>query len=283
MTLPPVPEPFYWTNAPWGPVIRCAALDPVAQHCFTTRQLVLTDAAAGGRAGPAVGLAEAQVVSARQVHGRDVVVLAPERPPRLRGPIVSRNALEADAFVSNDPDRAVLIRVADCVPLLMADRRTGAVAAVHAGWRGTAAGIVAATVDALNDEWRCEPKDLIAVMGPAIGPCCYEVGPDVVDQFAGNGHPRHLIDRWFLARPHAHGETARPRLRLDVPGANRDQLLLAGVPEDQIHVLELCTAMHLNVLTSYRAEGVTSGRLAGIIRARAPGQSVGRHAGRVED
>jgi copper oxidase (laccase) domain-containing protein len=114
------------------------------------------------------------------------------------------------------------------------------------------------------------PEDLVVAIGPAIGTCCYEVGPELVDAFAAQGHARYLIDRWFLAPPPRRGERARPALRLDLVGANRDQLVLAGVAEDRIHAVGLCTANHLEVLTSFRAEREHAGRMAGVIRAVRP-------------
>ena len=201
------------------------------------------------------------VAMAKQVHGRTVVVVRDgDAPPSI--------APEADAFVSSSRDVAVAIRVADCVPLLMADRHRGVVAAVHAGWRGTAARAAVAALESLEHEFGTKPADIVAAIGPSIGPCCYEVGTELVDAFAAAGHERYLIDRWFLAPAPSRGSRERPRLRLDVAGANRDQLLLAGVPDEQIHTSGLCTAMHLDVLTSYRAEKEEAGRLAGVIRAR---------------
>jgi len=170
--------------------------------------------------------------------------------------------------VSDDPDVAIAVRAADCVPLLMADTRTGAVAAVHAGWRGTAAGAATAALDAMTREFDSRPEDVIVAIGPSIGACCYEVGSELVDAFAAAGHARHLVDRWFAARPAPRGSHERPRLRLDVAGANRDQLILAGVPEEHVYDCGLCTAMHLDVLTSFRAEKEKAGRIAGVIRAR---------------
>jgi copper oxidase (laccase) domain-containing protein len=117
-----------------------------------------------------------------------------------------------------------------------------------------------ATIEAMTREFGSNPADLIVAIGPAIGPCCYEVGSDLVDAFAAAGHERYLIDRWFLT---PRGQT----MRLDVVGANRDQLMLAGVREDNIHASSLCTAMHLDVLTSYRAEKEQAGRIVGVIRA----------------
>jgi hypothetical protein len=150
----------------------------------------------------------------------------------------------------------------------MADRVRGVVAAVHAGWRGTAARAAGAAVEALGREFGTRPADLVAAIGPCIGGCCYEVGTELVDAFAAAGHERHLIDRWFIAPPPPRPSREQPRLRFDVAGANRDQLVLAGVPEDQIHLSGLCTAMHLDVLTSYRAEKEKAGRQLGVIRAR---------------
>ena len=259
MSLPPIPDAFEWTTQSWGAALRCRPLSAIAPHVFTTRQLSLVSPQDLMRLAESVGAGA--VAMAKQVHGRTVVVVrdgdgAPAAMP------------EADAFVSSSRDVAVAIRVADCVPLLMADRHRGVVAAVHAGWRGTAARAAVAALDALEREFGSEPADLVAAIGPSIGPCCYEVGTELVDAFAAAGHERYLIDRWFLAPAPPRGSRERPRLRLDVAGANRDQLVLAGVPEEQIFSAGLCTAMHLDVLTSYRAEKDAAGRLAGVIRAR---------------
>ena len=91
------------------------------------------------------------------------------------------------------------------MPLLLADPRTGAVAAVHAGWRGTAAGAATAALDALAREFGSRPEDLVVAIGPSIGACCYEVGSELVDAFAAAGHARHLIDRWFSVGDRASG------------------------------------------------------------------------------
>ena len=259
MSLPTIPDAFEWTTESWGAALRCMPLGAIAPHLFTTRQLSL--ASPGDNAVLAAAVGADAVAMARQVHGRTVVVVRDGDAPPSSAP-------EADAFVSSSRDVAVAIRVADCVPLLMADRQRGVVAAVHAGWRGTAARAAVAALESLEHEFGTKPADIVAAIGPSIGPCCYEVGTELVDAFAAAGHERYLIDRWFLAPPPARGSHERPRLRLDVAGANRDQLLLAGVPDEQIHTSGLCTAMHLDVLTSYRAEKDQAGRLAGVIRAR---------------
>jgi copper oxidase (laccase) domain-containing protein len=126
-----------------------------------------------------------------------------------------------------------------------------------------------AAVDALSREFGTSPADLVVAIGPSIGACCYEVGTDLVDAFAAAGHERYLIDRWFPSPPPARGSKDRAQLTLDVARANTDQLILAGVPEEQIYASGLCTAMHLDVLTSYRREKDKAVRIAGVIRARA--------------
>ena len=258
MTLPTVPEPFYWAQSPRGAVLKCRALDGIAAHLFTTRELGLSSADDWRAIGQALGAAH--VATLTQVHGRGVVSIRRGSPPLHARP-------EGDVLVSDDPEVAVAVRAADCVPLLLADAETGAVGAVHAGWRGTAAGAATAAVEALSREFGARPGQLVVAIGPSIGACCYEVGTDLVDAFAAAGHPRHLVDRWFLAPPPRRGRTERPGLRLDLTAANRDQLVLAGVPDAQIHDCGLCTAMHLDVLTSFRAENDKAGRIAGIIRA----------------
>ncbi len=258
---PVVPEPFYWTSESWGRALRCRPLQAIAPHLFTTRQLQLTDSADLQRL--ALSLGVRQVAMVTQVHKADVVVLKKGDPFLAGRP-------EADVLVSDDPDVAIAVRAADCVPILLADRRTGAVAAVHAGWRGTAARAAVAAVDAMKQAFGTEPGNLVAAIGPSIGGCCYEVGPELVDSFAKAGHARYLIDRWFVTRPPRRGSRERSPLHLDVAGANRDQLVLAGVPEDDIFLSGLCTAMNLDVLTSFRVEGKQAGRIAGVIGARRP-------------
>ena len=257
MTLPAVPDSFYWTTESWGAALRCRALETLAPHAFTTRQLSLSSTAGYQQLARAVGVEH--VVTLTQVHGAAVTVVR-------RGAPVPKTGPESDVVVSDSPDVAIAVRAADCVPLLMSDQVTGAVAAVHAGWRGTAARAAVAGLNALEREFGSRPADVVVAIGPSIGPCCYQVGSELVDAFAAAGHERYLIDRWFSTPPPPRGSHERPQLRLDVAGANHDQLILAGVPPEQIYSVGLCTAMHLDVLTSYRAEKQNAGRIAGVIR-----------------
>ena len=257
MTLPAVPDPFYWTSSPCGVVLRCRALDPIAPHVFTTRELALSSAADWGRVAEAVGARS--VATLEQVHGRDVVTVTGDA-------LLPAQRARGDAFISNHDAMAVAVRTADCVPLLLADTRTGAVAAVHAGWRGTVAGVATAAVEALQLRFGVDARNVVVAIGPSIGACCYRVGQDVVDAFAAAGHG--LLERWFVRRDPGSG-VQDPEVRLDLIAANRDQLVMAGVPVAQIHACGLCTAMHLEALTSYRAEKEKAGRLAAAIRGRA--------------
>jgi len=267
-SLPAVPPDFYWTHETWGAALRCRPLEGVAQHLFTTRQLELPSVPAWQALAEAMSVEPDRIASLNQVHGREVVTIRRGSETESLDEMKQERP-RADVLVSDAPDVALVVRAADCVPLLIADRATGAVAAVHAGWRGTAARAAVAAIEAMRHAFGSEPADLVVAIGPSIGPCCYEVGPDVVDAFAAAGHERYLIDRWFL--------TPRDRqMRLDVAGSNRDQVILAGVREERVHVSGLCTAMHLDVLTSYRSERERAGRIAGVIRAAAAQPNVNR-------
>lgn len=259
MTLPTPPDDFHWTEEPWGPMLRCRALDGVAQHGFTSRQLQLRTGGQAGRAwagaAASVGCAVPRVARIRQVHGAVVRVV---RAGELDLPVP-----DADAAVARDPGTAVAIVAADCVPILLAHPRTGAVAAVHAGWRGTAADVAGATVATLRREWDVDPETLVAAIGPSIGACCYTVGPELQTAFEQAGHPSASVQRWFTRN----GDV----LVLDLWAANRDLLEAAGVPAANIHVAGLCTKTHREVFESYRAEGNQAGRMAAIVVApRAP-------------
>jgi YfiH family protein len=145
---------------------------------------------------------------------------------------------EGDALLEDAPGSVVAIRTADCIPILLADERLRAVAAVHAGWRGTAAGIAAAAVAAMRSRFGTRPGDLHAAIGPGIGVCCYEVGPEVAAHFGG----------W-------------ERMRIDLAAANRRQLETAGVAPRRIHASNLCTLCRPAEFHSFRRDGDSAGRL----------------------
>lgn len=256
-------------------MLQCGPLAAIAPHLFTTRVLRLrgdSPEAADHWAAVAstIGVPPAQLRRMHQVHGCTTVA-ADSQPPA--------HAPEADGVMTDERGIALVVQVADCVPLLMADPRSGAVAAVHAGWRGTAANIAGAAVRRLQRQYGTRPEDLVAAIGPCIGACCYQVGPEVRDAFtspaftsatsATSAAPliAPLVsgtldpDAWFSPDPNRDD-----RLRFDGWAANRDQLIAAGLNPANVYLARLCTMTHLSHFYSYRAEGKGTGRLLGVIR-----------------
>jgi YfiH family protein len=278
--LPSPQPPFEWLETAAGPALVCRKLAPVARHLFTSRRFALgtphasadgsSEAAAWTEIARTVDVRPECLVRVHQVHGADVVVAS--RP--------AATLPHADIVVGDDDRFTMAVQVADCVPLLIADRRTRACAAAHAGWRGVAARVPGAAVKAMAEKYGSRPSDLTAAIGPSIGACCYEVRDDVRDRFRAAGHPESDIARWFLPSPRP--TATNPSLTglssegrpehwyVDLWQAVRDQLETAGVPAKQIYAAGLCTASHRDVFCSYRRDGSGAGRLAGVIR---PGPS----------
>jgi polyphenol oxidase len=275
--LPKPNHGFGWVQAGAGPALVCDLLRPFAGHVFTTRPWTIgsnpaaTPAEGWAEVAEAVGVEPPDMVRVRQVHGATVLSLRPG--DRFDSDRLS----DADIIVSDDPRRAIAIQTADCVPLLLADRRTGVICAAHAGWRGLAARVPTVAVAAMVDGFASRPEDLVAAIGPAISWCCYEVGEDVRAAFAGNGFPAAAIERWFAKAPQPSAVNP-PMPGLGAPragheyfdgwGAARDQLEGAGVPLAQIAVAELCSASHPQWLCSYRRDGKAAGRMAAAIRPK---------------
>ena len=149
-----------------------------------------------------------------------------------------------DALLENAPGHMVAVKTADCIPILLVDAEHRAVAAVHAGWRGTAAGIVRHAVHRMGEEFGTGAAQIHAAIGPGIGKCCYEVGPEVAAQF---------------------GEAAAAHI--DLVEANRRQLVEAGVPDSQICAAGLCTKCGED-FHSYRRDKEQAGRMLSFIGVR---------------
>ncbi|HVS74221.1 MAG TPA: peptidoglycan editing factor PgeF [Candidatus Acidoferrales bacterium] len=214
----------------------------------------------------ALGASQMSLATLRQFHS-DVVCHyenAPSEPCR------------GDASVTERSGLLLAVQTADCVPILLADTRRRAVAAVHAGWRGTLHRIVQKTIGRMRMQFGTRPEDLVAALGPAIGGCCYEVGTEVSHafhaQFADAGEwfdelrtgdePDPL--QWLNMKPPGHQPPPK-NVRLDLRAANRAQLLQAGVSAGNISVSGLCTRCQPDLFFSYRREGPRSGSLLSVI------------------
>ncbi len=259
-------HPFAWTSSAPGRALQCDPLNDVASHFFTTSDLTLRGPGSehGWRAvATAIGVEPSRLVWLKQVHGTAVVVIRAGDAWRSDGMSESNEGRpRADIVMTDDPSVAVSVQVADCVPLLIADPKTRAVAAVHAGWRGTAARAAASAVVAMHEAFGSRATDLLAAIGPSIGPCCYQVGADVRDAFRAAGFSEQELSGWFAPDAGHDG-----KYRLDVARANADQLRAAGLDAGCIWPCGLCTTCNPTLFPSYRRDGARTGRLVGVIRS----------------
>ncbi len=182
--------------------------------------------------------ANGEFATVRQIHS-DRCILAGGRRGCLG---------EGDALVEDTPGSSVAVKTADCIPVLLVDERRRAVAAVHAGWRGTAQRIVPAAIEAMAREFGTRPQDLHAAIGPGIGACCYEVGPEVAARF---------------------GLEPDGPVHLDLPAHNRRQLLEAGVGPARIYTAGLCTRCRAAEFHSFRRDREQAGRMYSFAGIRA--------------
>ena len=188
---------------------------------------------------------------------------------------------KGDASITNEPGLLLGTQTADCVPVLLVDPRKRVVAAIHAGWRGTLSRIAQKTVGRMQMEFGCGPTDILAAIGPSIGPCCYEVGAEFVTKFAAQfadadeyfdeartgDEPNPL--QWLNMKPPGHQPPPK-NVHLDLRKANRSQLVAAGLRPKNIYTSDLCTGCRTDLLFSYRKEGAQSGRMLSVIGIRKP-------------
>ncbi|MEO8041609.1 MAG: peptidoglycan editing factor PgeF [Acidobacteriota bacterium] len=186
-----------------------------------------------------------------QVHGDDIKIIANETD-------IGTSDQKFDGLICDLSGVLVGVKTADCVPVLLGDRKTGAFAAVHAGWRGTSRSIVAKAVERMRRDFGTDAADLIVAIGPAASGRCYEIGQDVVDAFKNN----------FTASEKYFSPTRDGHALVDLDLANKDQLLEKGVPETSIFTAPFCTMERTDLFFSYRVEkkkfGKT-GRLLSVI------------------
>jgi YfiH family protein len=189
-----------------------------------------------------------------QVHGADVRVVqtaADAKPAEnQRG-----ETIFCDVIVSNANGVLAGVKTADCVPILMGDTRTGAFAAVHAGWRGTLAGAVVVGAERLAKEYDTNPADLRVAIGASAGPCCYEVGSEVIDAFTSK----------FAGGDKLFTHTREGHARVDLLKSNRDQLISIGVKPERIHTAPICTMCRTDLFFSYRKEKAIHGKVGRLL------------------
>jgi purine-nucleoside/S-methyl-5'-thioadenosine phosphorylase / adenosine deaminase len=229
---------------------------PGVVHAFSTRRGERRDLSLGPADSPnpmiqinrarflaAIGAAGWPIIKLKQIHSGTVVDVLD-----TSGAV---EAIAGDAAVTSLRGVILAVQTADCVPILVSDREGRAVSAIHAGWRGTVARITHSAVTRLVQEFGLHPSALHAAIGPHIGVCCYEVGDDVT---AAISDPAAIQSRPEWTRPH-----------LNLSAANRNQLLEAGLPEDQIETSSLCTKCREDLLHSFRRDGKRMGHLLSVI------------------
>jgi len=209
------------------------------------------------------------LVTLRQIHSDLIHSIA--SPPR--------HSLTGDGLITSTPGILLAVQAADCLPVILVDLEHRAVGALHAGWRGTVKRIVEKAVGELRRQFRCQPGQIKAAIGPGIHACCYEVGSEVRESFESQfAYASDLFREVPATHPVREGAilSARPpgpgsvpsRLFLDLVEANRRQLVDAGVRPRNITASPLCTACHRDLLFSYRAENAVTGRMFGAVGIR---------------
>ena len=273
-----------WSHYPW------------LQHGFSTRQGGLTTLYSGDRATGELNLgytpadtranvdrnrrrlvraispnakSRPTLVTLRQIHSGLIHTIAGEQTSALKG----------DGLLTNQPGQLLGIQTADCVPILLVDPVNRAVAAVHAGWRGTVQRIVERGVGLMRARFNSDPAQLQAAIGPSIGPCCYAVREEVVSEFSSQfAHSAELFREVFdsdpvkkkypmlflTARAPGHSNIG-PQIHLDLWEANRRQLLDAGLAAENIWVAGECTQCHPEKYFSHRGEQGFTGRMLAVV------------------
>lgn len=238
---------------------------------WDTRERVLTNRE---KFFDAVGANKMSVVPLRQIHS-DIVHRVDSAKP-----VSGAELPQADALITRERGVLLVVQTADCVPILLADTKHHAIAAIHAGWRGTLRRIAEKALGRMQMEFGTRPGDVIAALGPGIGQCCYEVGPEVAKEFqarfpmagdwfdgpfetlVSDGNDPNWLP-WLTMRPPGH-QPPPPRVQLDLIAANRAILALGGIAPAKIFSSGFCTACRTDLLFSYRRER-TTGRLMAAI------------------
>ena len=198
-----------------------------------------------------VGVTAERLIIPYQTHSCNVMVLD-ESFMQLSGDARQAMLQEKDAVITDIPNVCLCVSTADCVPVLLYDSVREVVAAVHAGWRGTVGRIVAHTLQVMREHYDTQAKDVHAIIGPCISLKAFEVGIEVYEAFEQAGFDMEQIAHWHPEKEKYH---------IDLPTANRLQLLADGVPEEQIHDSAICTYTQHEDFFSARRLGIRSGRI----------------------
>ena len=197
------------------------------------------------------------LITPHQTHGSEVLLIDQQFLNLSKSEIIEK-LYGIDATITQETDIFLCVATADCVPILLYDPQTQAMAAIHAGWRGTVGRIVEKTIDKMNQHFGTKPADIIAAIGPAIGIDNYEVGKEVEEMFKENG--------FKLTKPFALRNRKTKKIHLDVKEINRQELLRLGVPKQQIEKTKYDTYKNKQLFFSARRQTVHSGRmLSGIM------------------
>jgi YfiH family protein len=233
----------------------------------TANRRLLAEAISGDAATP--------LISLRQIHS-NLVVLADAAKASRQQP------LKGDGFMTDEPGLLLAIQTADCIPVLLADRKRRAVAAFHAGWRGTVKRIVETGIGRMRLHFGSKPEDLMAAIGPGIGACCYSVGEEVLSEFESQfAYARELFREvydsdpirtrypmlFLTQRAPGHSEIG-PSLHVNLVEANRRQLLAAGLKPGAIHSVGGCTSCQPELFFSHRGSQGRAGRMMSVIGIR---------------
>lgn len=197
-------------------------------------------------AGKLFGFDKERLLTIKQVHGNDVLII--DKPVKN---IAELSQMPADAIVTNQCNIAVAILTADCVPIVLVDPVLKVIGIVHAGWRGTAKGVVQKAIEAMTLQFGSQKKNLIAAVGPSIGQCCYKVDEAVAKEF-GWEKAKHCSDDFI--------QKSGDNWRLDLKKANTAQMLQSGILEKNISVENLCTSCRNDLFFSYRKDNKKTGR-----------------------
>jgi YfiH family protein len=201
----------------------------------------------------AFGITQDELVTVKQVHGSDILVI--NEPNEDYSHFLG---LEGDAIITNQTGVMIGVCVADCAPILLLDPEKKVIAAVHAGWQGTAARLASKAVAGMESLFGSDPQKLQAFIGPSIGKCCYEVDAPVRQAFTQGG----------ISWDSCTDQSGDGTWRLDLSGANRDLLLGAGLSSARIQMSDMCVCCHYELFFSYRRDSGETGRQMGFIMLR---------------